>query len=59
MLFQVVMKFCLDQNFSYKGKGPLAILDSFTIIIQKANYKLNYKNYPNIKYLLTSSWIAN
>jgi hypothetical protein len=27
------------------------ILDSFTAIIQKANYKLNYKNYPNIKYL--------
>jgi hypothetical protein len=26
-------------------------------IIQKENY--NYKNYPNIKYLLTSSWIAN
>jgi valyl-tRNA synthetase len=23
MLFQAVMKFCLDQNFSYKGKGSL------------------------------------
>jgi hypothetical protein len=23
MLFQAVMKFCLDQNFSYKGEGPL------------------------------------
>jgi hypothetical protein len=22
MLFQAVMNFCLDQNFSYKGKGP-------------------------------------
>jgi valyl-tRNA synthetase len=22
MLFQAVMKFSLDQNFSYKGKGP-------------------------------------
>ena len=23
MLFQAVIKICLDQNFSYKGKGPL------------------------------------
>jgi valyl-tRNA synthetase len=23
MLFQAVMKFCLYQNFSYKGKGTL------------------------------------
>ena len=30
-----------------------------TTITKNANYKLNYKNYPNIKYLLTSSWIAN
>ena len=34
-------------------------LGFLTTIIHRVNYKLNCKNYPNIKYLLTSSWIAN
>ena len=59
--------FCLKLPRASTHAYPTLLVDAGHVIcqnvafydIQNANYKLNYKNHPNIKYLLTSSWIAN